>query len=1007
MERTFWIQGRTGRYWQNLESLDNDQAAIVRLGTLISEDRYDELRLVQAQISAITGETDYTNIVTIRDGQVIDSPMLRAQQAAEAEIEESDEDRVPVTSDEIPTGAPPGYTPGYPPHGMPQQGAPVPGTPHHGIHMGGYDPSIPESANIDPEHHPQLRFWPNPNPENMQGRLGLSGENHWEADPSIAHSAAPEEGIHPHARRGDDTSAPKQGRRKATFVPHVTVHSGPLDEEVMAGGWKIPKGYEDEASQTAGQNNPQAGGQTGQQWGAPLPDEMPSGETMSFSGTVSENISIGEQDAYPRSTLTADPDGREGGSGRRARRIGMPRFGGARRGPAQGNTQENRGSTTNRVALMSGVFAGALATGLALSAINPDFAGRFFAGVSSQVGDFLPKTNLIAAIENGDLQTVRARLAEGSDPNAVDEEGNPALLRAARSGNLAAVSLLLQAGADPTLPTQDGRSVLHRIAAEGRSQAMQRMIDAGAPVDLAGGTYGCLTPLSVASANGRVRAASLLAERGASLEPQNGCTVGPMEIAASHPHVLARLEQVRAERTALLHASGAVPTEEVPAPRPGTALVTAQIDDPVPPGATAPEVLQAPTLPPTAMEAPPRLEPEWVDPSDIQAPGDVAQDLVDAAEQAPPAEEPLVSDEVIVADAGPAENGVFMPPSKPTEPEIPPMDPRIFTAQLKNAIDARDEGTVVALLGSPPPGFQLDDARYAIEDGFGSGVRTALEQAALTGQEEIVRLLTDDGASIPPKLIHRIVQHADRPDLANMLGVLLEEGADPNGLSDGLTPLMRAALRGDPETAYMLMAFGASPNAVSADGRLASDFAREAGRADLEERLVLAAGEGHYRDLMMGLSWSDTLASVRNRVEVCKDIGDDFTACKLQIDTWVGDAKVVVAQFDRKASDRLVAIQIDSQPFGSARAALAQFEIARRAIQERVPTGHAGFMTSDIASMETLFNDLRPEVNRGRYFSYWPDQDRRRPVFVHLKLAGLDENAGFYRIVIGNPFRAS
>jgi hypothetical protein len=55
----------------------------------------------------------------------------------------------------------------------------------------------------------------------------------------------------------------------------------------------------------------------------------------------------------------------------------------------------------------------------------------------------------------------------------------------------------------------------------------------------------------------------------------------------------------------------------------------------------------------------------------------------------------------------------------------------------------------------------------------------------------------------------------------------------------------------------------------------------------------------------------------------------------------------------------------------------------------------------------SLFQSLRPEVNQGRFFSYWPDQDRRRPVFVHLKLTGLDDSHGFYRIVIGNPFRAS
>lgn len=960
MERTFWIQGRTGRYWQNLESLESDQTAIVRLGALISEDRYDELRLIQAQVNAITGETDYTNIVTIRDGQVIDSPMLRAQRDADAAADGDAEDF--AEGDDI---------------------AP--------------DDPIPaaDAEGTVPEAHPQLKFWPTPKPENMQGRLGLTGETPWAPDVEDHDGAAfSEEGAHVVQSTQSVTQAhsdavepsARSKRRKATFVPHVTVHSGPLDDEIMAGGWKIPRNLEEENAKHSER---------------PIQESLPERKTPDAD----------THQPVLRTGLTADPDGRDAASDRGARRFSLKRFGTARR-QASSARSDGRGNGPNRVALMSGVFAGALATGLALSAINPDFAGRFFAGVSGQVGDFLPKTTLIDAIANGDLQTVRARLAEGTDPNMLDREGNPALLRAARAGNLAAVSLLLQAGADPTLPTKDGRSVLHRIAAEGRSQALQRMIDAGAPVDLAGGVYGCLTPLAVASANGRVRAASLLAERGASFDPQRGCSVGPMEIAAGHPHVLARLEQVRAERDALLLATrNSIPQ---PAAAPDKKLVTAQLDPPV----SEP----APSRLPVA-EAPPALEPpigENSDPTASSAGLETSpQEAPAAAEMANAARDlsAAIGDTLKrnpqdpaqetqqVANAG-TDTGVFMPPPKP-EPPAAPTDPRVFTSRLKSAIDAGNEGTVVALLGSPPPGFSLDDAKYAVEDGFGSGVRTALEQAALNGQAEIVRLLADDGASIPPKLIHRVVQHADRPELTSMLGVLLEEGADPNGLSDGLTPLMRASLRGDPETAYMLMAFGANPSIVSADGRLASDFAREAGRADLEERLVLAASEPQYRDLMMGLSWSDNLASVRDRIEVCKDIGDDFTACKLRVDTWLNDAKVVVAQFDRKASDRLVAIQIDSHPFASVSGAVASFETARRAIQARVPAGHAGFVTTDFESNDTLFRDLRPEVNQGRYFSYWPDQDRRRPAFIHLKLAGLDDNRGFYRVVIGNPFRAS
>ena len=69
--RTFWIQGRTGVYWQNLEDHEDGQLAIARLGVLVGDDRYDELRLIQAEVSAITGATAYLHIVTVRDGRVM------------------------------------------------------------------------------------------------------------------------------------------------------------------------------------------------------------------------------------------------------------------------------------------------------------------------------------------------------------------------------------------------------------------------------------------------------------------------------------------------------------------------------------------------------------------------------------------------------------------------------------------------------------------------------------------------------------------------------------------------------------------------------------------------------------------------------------------------------------------------------------------------------------------------------------------------------------------------
>jgi len=988
VERTFWIQGRTGRYWQNLESLESDQTAIIRLGALISQDRYDELRLVQAQVSAITGDTTYTNIVTVRDGQVVDSPMLRAQ-ASGGDPGLSEDDQENANRD-------------------------------YGSEIAAQQFSGEEDT-LDPAQHPQLRFWPTPKPENMQGRLGLGGENRWVGDTDHAEDYFPQDHQaqpRPETKSKGPDENPDQAepqrpkRRTAKFVPHTTVHSAtaasqpPFDHDLNEDlrdeletirEWTFPAELSEDEAAIVGDYDPRVASMQD------IPPPLTKSTQRTAAKGRAEKPTPTAQKEKP-THLAADPDRRAKDTAPRPDRFRL--FGrekSARRAASRANPspsdagRRHSDNPTGRVALMSGVFAGALATGLALSAINPDFAGRVFASISGQVGEMLPRTNLIDAIANGDLPTVRARLAEGVDPNSLDSEGNPALLRAARSGNLAAVSLLLQAGADPTLPTQDGRSVLHRIAAEGRGQALQRMIDAGAPVDLAGGVYGCLTPLSVAAANGRVRAATLLAERGASFEEQRGCSVGPMEIAAAHPHVLARLEQMRAERDALLQMAGANAKSDTPT-RSGTALVTAsnvpqQADakpntpQTEPAEKSIPEALDRQTL--ASLEAPPELE----------APQDNFT--------APPS-----------TKAQPGENSVFLPPSKPdsnvenpAEPaqtaSASALSPRVFKSKLKTAIDSADKGAVVALLGSPPPGFTLDEAKFAVEDGFGSGVRTALEQAALHGQTDIVKLLADDGASIPPRLIHRIVQHSDRPELAGMLSTLLEEGADPNGMSDGLTPLMRASLRGDPQTAYVLMAFGADPAMVSTDGRLASDFAKESGRADLEERLVLAAAEPQYRKLMMGLSWSDTLSSLRDKIEVCKDIGDDFTACKLNITSWLSDAKVIVAQFDRKTSNRLVALQIDSRPFSTPENAMDRFEFARRAIQERIPASHAGFLTTEVSSKMSLFQSLRPEVNQGRFFSYWPDQDRRRPVFVHLKLTGLDDSHGFYRIVIGNPFRAS
>ena len=53
----------------------------------------------------------------------------------------------------------------------------------------------------------------------------------------------------------------------------------------------------------------------------------------------------------------------------------------------------------------------------------------------------------------------------------------------------------------------------------------------------------------------------------------------------------------------------------------------------------------------------------------------------------------------------------------------------------------------------------------------------------------------------------------------------------------------------------------------------------------------------------------------------------------------------------------------------------------------------------------TFFEGLKPDVAAGDYSAFWSDDSRRRPASVHLKLGGIDNRKGFYRIVVANPLR--
>ncbi len=1033
--RTFWIQGRSGPYWQNLESHEDGQSAIGRLGLLVGDDRYDELRLIQADLSPITGKTSYVHIVTVRDGQVLEPA------AAER-------------------------TPGSAPHAV--------------------------AASHEPGPEPQMHFWPEPHPDEVQPRLNLyapgpDGEPvpHPISQNSQARQMHPQAGYGHAATQGyagqeydqqgygqqgydqkgyeyEDTGAPRpsdQTPRSGAF------HANPGQQTI--GGWRIPE----QSAEAPRQQNEQ------RQEEVRRPPAKKSRARRGLSLDPHER-----QDG--RGRINGAPDGgRRGGRNRRGLVArGLDRFRLSRNESDQGD-----GSRGSRAALLSGVFAGALAAGLALASLSPQTSARFYGDLVGDLGGFMPSASLVDAIEGGDLRAIRARLLEGADPNATDREGMPLLLRAARAGNLAALTLLLQAGADPTLPLGEGRSAMHILAAEGRGQALARILAAGAPLDLAGGNYGCLTPLSVAAANGRVRAAGLLADQGASLSPQESCKVGPMEVAAPHPHVLARLEQVRAKRESLLRiAAGPAPTPRILTPpsgistipeansvqraapqpvatntipatqpttqaqqsglydagtqNPAAELATIDVAAGQATGQQAPvrqaltpfapppkpdidlSTTQAPTnrAPTNRATAAPTREAQGNTPAlantetvaSLPAQAVTRQQVVAPQQQAPQQQAPRQSAAPKAAATSSVERQVptalIGPDGTPrarTKPVPPSLTPGQFAQRLRAAIDAGDAASAQALLSQKPARADLNRLRVVVRDRFGAGERSLTDHAALSGRSKIAQMLTAAGGRVTPSALHTAIKHTGTPGLTDLPAALLELGADPNGVYEGLTPLMRASLRGDVTTAMLMMQSGANPALVAGDGRTASDMAGAAGKTALQERLLMSAREADYGALMLGMSWSDTLETLESKAETCKSIGDDFTACKMKTPAWIQDAAVVVAQFDGRNGNRLVAIQIDSQPLTTPRIAKDRFAAVVREIEQRLPTDHVGFSTANAPEDTGFFRALRPEINSGAYFAYWPDQDKSRPVFVHLKLSGINDQAGFYRIIIGNPFR--
>ena len=189
----------------------------------------------------------------------------------------------------------------------------------------------------------------------------------------------------------------------------------------------------------------------------------------------------------------------------------------------------------------------------------------------------------------------------------------------------------------------------------------------------------------------------------------------------------------------------------------------------------------------------------------------------------------------------------------------------------------------------------------------------------------------------------------------------------------------------------------------------AAEFAAIQGDKRLHELLVFRAEAQKYDEIMLGLSWFDNVESVRHKAEKCQKVDLRYLICTVKSRGWLRDIANVEAQFDSQARNRLVAIKIKSKPLKDetprGMKARRRFEQVLKSIKVRLPRDHIGVATRQVPTTMSFWKALNPNVNAGQYIAYWSDDDKRRPVFIYLKLQGDRDKEGHYRIIIGNPFR--
>jgi uncharacterized protein len=143
-----------------------------------------------------------------------------------------------------------------------------------------------------------------------------------------------------------------------------------------------------------------------------------------------------------------------------------------------------------------------------------------------------PLSDLMIAIDIGDLQKVKNLLSRGMEVETADEMGNTLLIRASRVGNIKIVEFLLQADAKVNARNAFGDSALMLAALNGNLEVCKLLLDHGAEYDTEG-----WTPLIYAASRGHDDVVALLLSLDCDIDAtsENGTTA--LMLAADGAHL--------------------------------------------------------------------------------------------------------------------------------------------------------------------------------------------------------------------------------------------------------------------------------------------------------------------------------------------------------------------------------------------------------------------------------------------------------------------------------------